>query len=147
MTEKWDLRFLGLAEYVAQWSKDPSTRVGAVIVNDEKIVIGMGYNGFPRGIVDNSNMLSNRELKYKLIVHAEINAILNANGSVKGCTLYTYPLPPCMDCAKLLIQAGLKRVVAPPPPERWLLSCKDAHKFLEEAGVVINIIPITGGTN
>ena len=88
---KWVKRFFRLANEVATWSKDPSTKVGAVIVGENKQIISQGYNGFPRGVDDTEERYNNREIKYKMVVHAEMNAILNAlyNGSsVKGATLY-----------------------------------------------------------
>ena len=109
---KWDIRFLDLAEHVSSWSKDPSTKVGSVIVDENRIVVGMGYNGFPRGVPDNPDNYADREYKYAHIIHAEMNAVLNSNKSVKGCTLYTHGFFPCTDCSKLIIQAGIKRVVS-----------------------------------
>ena len=103
--DKWDRRFLELAHHISTWSKDPSTQVGAVLVRDGNIVIGMGYNGFARGVYDTEERYSDRETKYKLVVHAEINAILMAGAAARGATLYVYPsfaLPPiCVDCACL----------------------------------------------
>ena len=135
---KWDDRFLSLALHIASWSKDPSTQVGAVIVDDQHRIIGTGYNGFPRGIRDDAERYENRELKYKMVVHAEVNAILNATGSVKGCTLYTWPLPTCADCAKIVIQSGIKRVVSRydvTKTTRWAESLKLASEMYREAGV------------
>lgn len=109
--DKWHARFLRLAEHVATWSKDPSTKVGAVIVGDRRKVLGLGYNGFPRGVVDSGERYGDRPTKYQLVVHAEVNAILNAGQSVEGATLYTWPLPPCNECAKVVIQSGIKRIV------------------------------------
>lgn len=126
---KWDRRFLKLAELVASWSKDPSTRVGAVIVDDLRLVRGLGYNGFPRGVADDDR-LRKKETKYPLVVHAEANAILNSNGSVRGCTLYSTQIP-CHECCKLLIQAGISWVVFPSNVKRW----EEVLPFLKEAGV------------
>lgn len=108
--KKWDLRFLEMARNAASWSKDPSTQVGAIIVDDDKRVISVGYNGFPKGVTDDER-LDDREEKYKMIVHAERNALLFANKDVKNCNLYTYPFMPCSVCAGMIIQAGIKRVV------------------------------------
>ena len=108
--KKWDLRFIEMARNAASWSKDPSTKVGAVIVDDDKRVISVGYNGFPKGVTDDER-LHDREEKYKMIVHAERNALLFANKDVKNCNLYTYPFMPCSVCAGMVIQAGIKRVV------------------------------------
>jgi dCMP deaminase len=109
---KWDQRFLQLADLIGQWSKDESTKVGAVIVDPNRRIISAGYNGFPQAIEDDPEKLKNRELKYKMMVHAEINALLFAERSVKGCTLYTTPFLPCSACASMFIQAGISRVVS-----------------------------------
>lgn len=108
--KNWDHRFLDLAKFISDWSKDPSTKVGAVICDENNRVISVGYNGFPKNVEDDER-LYNREMKYQIIVHGEINAILFANKSVKGCTLYTYPFQPCSRCASLIIQSGISRVV------------------------------------
>ncbi|MEB3214568.1 MAG: dCMP deaminase family protein [Leptolyngbyaceae bacterium] len=110
----WDCFFLELAEFVAtKRSKDPSTKVGAVIADANHRIVSMGYNGFPRGVRDDACLYADREKKYQRVVHAELNAILNAGRSVDGCTLYVWPLFTCNDCAKIVIQAGIKRVVYP----------------------------------
>ena len=107
---KWDKNFLELAKTVSTFSKDPSTKVGAVIVDDDNRVISIGYNGFPKGLKDD-HRLDNRDLKYDMVVHAEANALLFANAPTKGCTIYTWPFQPCSRCASLIIQAGIRRVV------------------------------------
>lgn len=116
---KWDKRFLRMAEEYASWSKDPSTKIGCVVVDPEKRrVLSGGYNGFPRGIKDTTERLTNRETKYKFVVHAEMNAIYNAtlNGvSLEGATLYCVGLPTCSACALGVIQVGIKRVVIGSP--------------------------------
>ena len=116
ITEKWDRKYLELAKYIAHnWSKDPSTKVAAVLVNYEYGKEFIGYNGFPYGVDDAPERYENRELKYKLVVHAEINALNKAGDYAKGATLYVYPsltLPPiCNECAKLAIQKQIKEVV------------------------------------
>ena len=111
---KWDIRFMRLAKEISTWSKDPSSKIGAVIVNDERRILATGYNGFPRGIEDTEERLNDKEQKYPRIVHAELNALLGAlyNGvSVKDATLYVYGLPVCADCTKSVIQSGIKRVI------------------------------------
>lgn len=112
--EKWDRRFLQLAKFISSWSKDPSTKVGAIIVDENNIVIGLGYNGFPRNVLDLEEHYLDRDFKYKLIVHAEINAILNSTKSIndKYSTIYIWPLFSCNECAKFIIQSGIKRVVS-----------------------------------
>ena len=137
---KWDLNFLGLAANVSTWSLDPSTKVGAVIVDEDKRVVSVGYNGFPKGVKDNER-LNDRVLKYQMVVHAEANAILFARGSVEGCTIYTFPFMPCSNCASLLIQSGIKKVVSVPSTEkRWESNFNIAKDMFEEAGVSLEII-------
>jgi dCMP deaminase len=106
----WDQRFLDLAEHIAQWSKDPRTKVGAVIVDEKKRVISVGYNGFPRGVDDNPSRYEDRTTKHLFVAHAERNALDNAPLMVDGCTLYV-PLLPCNQCAISIIQKGITRVV------------------------------------
>ena len=112
MDDKWDLRFLDLAKLISGWSKDPSTKVGAVIVDGDNRVVSIGYNGFPIGINDDDERLNNRELKYKMIIHAECNALMFANTNLVGYTMYTYPFMPCPKCASMIIQSGITRVVS-----------------------------------
>jgi dCMP deaminase len=114
MSNNWDDKFIRLAKEISTWSKDPSTQVGAVIINENRRILATGYNGFPRGIRDIEERLSNRDEKYKFVVHAEMNAIYNATFSgvsLDGATLYVWGLPACSECAKGIIQVGIKRVV------------------------------------
>jgi dCMP deaminase len=139
VNEKWDKRFLELAEHVAEWSRDPSTKVGAVIVDQKKRIVSVGFNGLPQSLRDDER-LNNREFKYGAIVHGEINAILFAERSLTDCTLYTWPWPICLNCAPIVIQSGIKRVVAPSgPPERWKASMERARALFEEAGIVVDL--------
>jgi dCMP deaminase len=147
MTDKWDRRFIELAKHVAQWSKDPSTQVGAVLVDPEtNLVKGIGYNGFARGVADTVERLHDRPTKYAMVVHAEVNAILMAGSKAKGCSLYVWPsfsIPCiCHDCCKTAIQAGVKEVVGlTPSPEdaerakRWQDSIDISRVMCDEAGV------------
>lgn len=139
MTQKWDRRFLDLAQHISSWSKDPSTQVGCVIVNDWKKVVAIGYNGFPKGIKDSEKRLNDRKTKYKYIVHSEPNAFANANGSVAYCTIYTWPFAPCSECMKLIIINGIRRIVCPTASEelraRWGESLQLAEDMALEAGV------------
>jgi dCMP deaminase len=107
----WDKRFLDLADHIAQWSKDPRTKVGAVIVDEKKRVVSVGYNGFPRGVADLESRYDDRPTKHLFVAHAERNALDNAPLQVDGCTLYV-PLIPCNECAKSIIQSGIHRVVS-----------------------------------
>ena len=145
MNRKWDQRFLELARYVSTWSKDPSTQTGAVIVKRRR-VISLGYNGLPRGVVDSFERLHDRELKYKLIVHAERNALLFAREDLTGATLYTWPFMSCSVCAGMVIQAGISRHVAPvcPPDkaERWAEDFRLTRTLFYETGV--EVIEVAG---
>jgi len=133
--KKWDLRFLEMARNAASWSKDPSTKVGAIIVDDDKRVISVGYNGFPKGVTDDER-LDDREEKYKMIVHAERNALLFANKDVKNCNLFTYPFMPCSVCAGMVIQAGIKRVVTVKNNNaRWQKDFVVSRQMFKEAEV------------
>lgn len=132
---KWDDRFLSLAKTVSTWSKDPSTGVGAVIVDAQHRVVSLGFNGFPRGIKDDER-LSNRTQKYEITIHAELNAILFAKHPLDGCTMYVYPLPPCGRCAAMVAQSGISRIVSlDVKEERWKESCGLGQNILKEAGV------------
>jgi dCMP deaminase len=110
----WDDYFMGVALLSAKRSKDPNTQVGACIVNKDKKIVGIGYNGFPTGISDAEfpwdNVGEHLETKYPYVVHAEPNAILNATTSLKDCTLFV-TLFPCNECAKLIIQSGIREIV------------------------------------
>ena len=140
MTE-WDWRFMDLASHVAGWSKDPSTKVGAVIVNEKRQVLGMGYNGFPRGVDDYFQRYENREVKLMLVAHAERNALDNTFTDSEGATLYS-TLFPCTDCAKGIIQRGIKRVVTTKPSETQYqrFNCKFSKLMFEEAGVELVVV-------
>lgn len=149
--EKWDLRFLRLAREVADWSKDPSTGCGAVLVDDLNRVVGLGFNGFPRGVRDDER-LHDRPMKYEVIVHAEVNACLQAGHRAEGATLYVWPsfaVPPiCARCAGVAIQAGVKKIVGLMPEqrersERWAESIAIARGMWEEAGLQISMYPTT----
>lgn len=136
----WDYRFFDLAAHVATWSKDPSTQVGAAIVNDDRQVLGLGYNGFPRGVHDYRHRYDDRETKLLFVAHAERNALDNAT-DVRGATLYS-TLYPCTDCAKGIIQRGIKRVVTTKPSETQhaRFNCNISEKMFEEAGVEVDFI-------
>ena len=138
----WGDKYIHLAKEISTWSKDPSTKVGAVIIGEHGQLLSQGYNGFPRGIKDSDERLNNRERKYELIVHAEMNAIYNAslNGvSLKDSTLYVYGLPICNECAKCIIQVGIKKVVAMRPKKyniAWEESINNARALFNEADVM-----------
>lgn len=139
----WDARFLSMARLTSTWSKDPSTKVGAVIVRPDNTIAGLGYNGFPRGVADNVDRYLDRNYKYPMIVHAELNAILNTKEPVNGYSLYVVPLSPCATCAGAIIQAGIKRVVALTlSPERWKTNFDIALTMFREAGVDVDLTPV-----
>lgn len=134
----WDRRFLELARHIATWSKDPSTKVGAVIACGKELV-SVGYNGFPPYVLDDERLLD-RETKYKLVVHAEANAILRAGRDrLPGSTLYVWPFPPCIECSKLVLTSDISYVIsATPTPEfreRWGENLDFAGALLREAGI------------
>lgn len=110
----WDEYFMGVAILSSKRSKDPSTKVGACIVNEDKKIVGIGYNGFPAGCSDDVFPWDREgdylECKYPYVVHAEPNAILNSTVSLKNATIYV-TLFPCNECAKLIIQSGIKEIV------------------------------------
>jgi len=143
--EWWDNFFLGLAKYAATASKDPSTQTGAVIVDPEtKAIVSIGFNGFPRGIADDDR-LNDRAIKYEIVVHCEINALVFARRSLEHCTLYTYPFMSCSRCAAIMIQAGITRCVAPiatsEQNERWGENFKLTRQLFVEAGVELLEVP------
>jgi len=134
---KWDKRFLELAQVVASWSKD-GTKVGSTIVDKRQRVVSLGFNGYPRGVEDNLDVP--REERLARILHSEANALLFAQRDVTGLTMYV-TRPPCSNCAALIIQAGIARVVFPTPPEdfaeRWAASMITSFAMFEEAGVTL----------
>lgn len=142
----WDLRFLDLAKHISAWSKDPSTQVGAVAVRDRRI-LATGYNGFPRGVADLPGRLQDRNEKLMRTVHAEANIVAQAarNGvSLDGATVYVWPFLPCSSCGTLLIQAGVKRVVAPdmPIPDRWVDSFEMSRSMFKEAKLELTLMDL-----
>ena len=143
MSEKWDRRFIDLALHISGWSKDPSTKVGCVVVGSDREIRSTGFNGFPRGIADSIERLEDRELKYPLICHAEENAIMHAARigiSLKDCTAYV-TWPPCTRCARSLIQAGVVEVVYPGDiqiPDRWVEDFDRSLSMMQEAGVIVS---------
>lgn len=137
---KWHYRFLNLAKHISEWSQDPSTKVGAVIVDNKKRIVSIGYNGFPVGIQDDAR-LNIRDIKYKMIVHAERNALLFANKSLDDCILYTYPFMPCSACAGMIIQSGIKHVISyVNNNERWTEDFKISEQMFEEAGLTLTLL-------
>ena len=135
----WDNRFLDMAKLVSTWSKDPSTKVGAVIVDPSNRLISVGYNGFPKDVTDDERLLD-RDKKYDIIVHAEVNAILFSNKTLDRCTMYTWPFQPCPRCAGLIIQSGIRRVVSIVNRNpRWVEDFSTARQLLLEANIRLDI--------
>ncbi len=141
----WDEYFMSIAKLSAMRSKDPSTQVGACIVNEKKRIVGIGYNGFPSGCDEDSFPWDNDkgflDSKYAYVVHAEVNAILNSNSSLDGCILYV-SLFPCNECAKLIIQSGIKHIFFEEdrPECDWNIASK---KLFNAAGVTYSKIDNT----
>lgn len=144
LSSKWKKRYLDLADHVASWSKDPSRKIGAVAIGPQGQVLAQGYNGFPRGINDTFKRYDHRETKYKYVVHAEMNCIYNAadNGvSLRGADLYVTGLPTCSECAKGVIQVGIKRVyMRADIPEAWVDSWNLTQQLFQEVGVQYELI-------
>lgn len=144
MIDKWHLRFLRLAREVASWSKDPSTQVGCVIVDQSRRVVSLGFNGLPAGMRDTAERLLNRDLKLALTIHAEENALLFAGRPVHGCTAFV-TRHPCAHCAAKLIQSGIGAVVYLSNPDfdrRWADNLAISGQVLAEAGIpVLAITP------
>lgn len=139
----WDKRFMDLASYVADWSKDKKKVVGAVIVSDDKRVVSMGYNGFPRLVDDSIKERYEKPLKYLYTCHAEINALLQSGTSLKNCIMYVTMFC-CSDCCKAAIQSGIKEVVFPEAPDlnhhKWGEHFKASLEMFNEAGVSIRYL-------
>ncbi len=145
---KWDKRFCLLSEHVSHWSKDPRAKVGAVIVVKKNGAIALGYNGFPMGVEDTAARLEDNKIKQDMVVHAEQNALLIAGGKAKNATIYVWGKPICSRCAGMIIQSGIKRVVAINPDSidessKWFLPGKRAIEMFTEANVKVNYYRVT----
>jgi dCMP deaminase len=144
---KWDLRFLQMAKLVSTFSKDPSTKTGAIIVRPDRTIQSVGFNGFPKGMSDDESLYANRDEKYSRIVHCEINAFIFAGGPVRGNTLYTYPFCSCDRCAVQMIQAGIARFVFPKPSQdalsRWGAAFDKSKKYFQELAIPFSEIEET----
>jgi dCMP deaminase len=137
----WDWA-VGMAQHVAKLSKDPSTQVGAVIFDNKRRLVSAGYNGLPRGVHDNETRLADRETKYKMILHAERNAMAFATAPLEGATLFcTHPC--CTQCASQIIQMGIAHVCWPTPDpafvERWSNDMTLSMEMFIEAGVTVHV--------
>jgi dCMP deaminase len=142
---KWITRFMSQAELVSSWSRDPSTKCGAVIVDSKNRVVSTGFNGFPQKFKDTEDDYKNRNRKYNLIVHSEINAIIFANKSLDDCVMFCYPMIPCCRCAAAICQTGIKLVVfpelSPRLKDRWSDSEQISKELFEKCGVMMLEIP------
>ena len=148
MTTFNDASFLRLARFIAnEWSKDPSSKIGAVIVRPDNTTASMGVNGPPRGLPNDEEILYNREKKYQFILHAEENAINFKKEPLDGYTIYIYPYHPCTKCSSLIIQNGIRRVVIPneSTPDRWQSNFSEAESMLLTVGVDVCKIDLNGG--
>ena len=134
-----DLKMMRVTREIAQSSKDPSTKVGSLAVDQQRRPISWGYNGFPQKIADDDR-LDDRDLKYKMVVHAEANVIINAARPLSMATVYVWPFVPCSTCAAMLIQAGVSRVVSlENDTERWQEAFKLTKSLFAEAGVILQL--------
>lgn len=140
MSMKWHNRFVAMAQLVATWSKDPSTQVGAVIVDNDKRIVSTGYNGAPRGTSDEP---VERDVRLMRTLHAEENAILFAKRDLTGHRIYCTH-PPCAHCAAVIIQAGITEVWYPPIDpvfqDRWKDQLGQSYKMLREAHVIYSAV-------
>ncbi|MBM4158549.1 MAG: dCMP deaminase family protein [Ignavibacteria bacterium] len=143
----WDEYFMGIALLSAKRSKDPNTQVGACIVNSDNKIVGIGYNGFPIGCSDD-NLPWNRDgkdinsTKYPYVVHAEANAILNSTENLKGARIYV-GLFPCNECAKLIIQSGIKEILYLSDKYKNEDFIKASKKMLKMSGVKLTQLKLS----
>ena len=136
----WDLFYLEVAKTVSLKSKDPSTKVGAVLARKNRSLISVGFNGFPQAMPDKSDFYLDRKEKYSRIIHAEMNALIySENKNLKESTLYTWPFSACDRCFVVMVQAGVERFVAPKPPELlqevWTNSFLKVKEYANECNV------------
>ena len=140
MLTKWDYRFVEMAQLVASWSKDPSTKVGAVIADRDNRVISVGYNGPPKNVKDDPFQSENK-IRRSVSIHAEQNAVIFARQRLFGCTMYSFPILACPLCASIIVNSGIRRVVSTVTPEhkrdRWDPKHELAHKVFQAAGVEV----------
>jgi dCMP deaminase len=144
--DRRDRRHFELAQHVAGsrlWSKDPSTRVAAVLIGQDPRHIAIGYNGFPPGIADTPERLADRAVKYDLVQHAERNVLDNATFDLRGATLAT-TMYPCHECAKSIISKRVQRVITPPYGDRepWLTSSRKAEAMFKEAPILVRLVRV-----
>lgn len=150
MNGKWDTRFIELSRHVAQWSKDPSSKCGAVIVDENHRVVSIGFNGFARHTDDSPEAYADREYKYENVIHCEENAIIQATEPLHGYSMYLTGAG-CSRCTARVIQAGIERVIIPCKEEDafayrddWDMSFEMAQRQLKGAGVMLTVMEPTG---
>ena len=148
MLKKWNNRFMNLAQEISTWSKDPRKKIGAVAIDpDDRRILSTGYNGFPKEISDDIR-LNDREIKSDYIIHAEANCIYNATFtgiSLKGAYLYVFGLPVCNECAKAIMQVGIKKVFysydeLAPEDLKWEQAFIKTRKMFDEANVGVEML-------
>lgn len=149
-SDKWHKRFMEVAELVSTWSKDPSTKVGAIVVGPDREIRSTGYNGLVRGVDDDKPERLERPTKYDFFEHAERNAVYNAcliGASLKGCVIYVTSMP-CPDCARAIIQSGIKMVVTykpefdeNAPQNTWRDKLVFSEEMFKEAGIEYLLLP------
>ena len=146
----WNEYFMGIALLSTYRSKDPHTQVGACIINEDYRIVAVGYNGMPNGCIDalmpwDREAESSLDTKYPYVCHAELNAILNSTQNLKGCTLYV-TLFPCNECAKAIIQSGIKKVVYMENKYEGTDSILASMKLFNDTGVEVEQYPIHNTT-
>ena len=137
LTDRWLEHFMQMCKLVSSMSKDPSTKVGSVIVRPDRTIASTGYNGYPRGCKDDD--YCNRERKYQRVIHAEMNAILTAREPLNGYTLFVWPIPPCDRCIPHIIQSGIEKLVLPSIHELhpWAKPCIEAQAMAFDAELTV----------
>ncbi len=137
----WDKRFLEMARLVSTWSKDPSSQFGSVIVDNDKRIVSVGFNGFAKGFDDSEERLKDRQFKYRHVLHSEENCILNARQDIKGLTIYVTGVP-CSLCMSRIAQSGLTKVVCYKPTEDYLSrwSVDEPLQVAKECGIIVEQI-------
>lgn len=142
---QWLNHFIDMAKLISTMSKDPSKKIGVVIVDAHNRIVSTGFNGFPRGIEDSQERLENKDYKRAITLHAEENAILYAKQDLTGCDMYIYGLPPCSHCAAMIIQSGIRNIYYRIPDEyeisdHWKENLAIAETILNEVGInLLNI--------
>lgn len=142
---QWLNHFIEMAKLISTMSKDPSKKIGVVIVDQHNRIVSTGFNGFPRGVEDSSERLEDKDFKRAITLHAEENAILYAKQDLTECDMYIYGLPPCSHCAAMIIQSGIKNIYYRIPDEykisdHWKENLVIAETILNEVG--INLLDI-----